>query len=325
MKMENPKSSSVKRSSAEGAKKKMSTSKKVIIAAIGVLLVFALVLLGLVWRKYAIIEGELNNANNLYQDAIDNTASNETEPPSSQKVDPNTGVISDFNDLYTENEDTIGHIRIPGTKLNTPVVQGTDNEYYLNHTFYKTSALGVPFADYRATIDPNNTSLNVTIYGHAAKNGTYFSALKDYRTVDFYKEHPIVEFDTIYGKGRYKVIGAMLTRVYNGGDSSPEEFNYHDYVDMTELEFNAFMEELNKRTYFNTGVDVKYGDQLITLSTCDDQIDDSLSTPYRMVVVARKVRYNELVTVDVSQAAANTEMMMPSAWQEKYGKANPYQ
>ncbi|MEG1027628.1 MAG: hypothetical protein RSE07_02970, partial [Oscillospiraceae bacterium] len=59
--------------------------------------------------------------------------------------------------------------------------------------------------------------------------------------------------------------------------------------------------------------------------TCDTELDSSLTTPYRMVLVARKIRDGEKTTVDVSKAQANTEMIMPDGWMDKKGKQNPYE
>lgn len=327
MKMENGQGGRAPRPTSGGAavkprKKKMNLGVRILLIIIALLVVFGLVMGGLVWRKYAIIREGQDKANALYPAADQSTSTDST----SQAIDPETGIIPDFNNLHEENQDVIGHLSIPDTKLKTPVVQGTDNEYYLNHNFFKESTLGVPFADYKASITKDYVSDNITIYGHAAKDGSYFAPVKLYRTVDYYKAHPIVQFDTIYGKGQYKIIGAFIARVSNASSSGdPEEFNYQDYMDLTEETFNQYIEEIGKRSYFDTGVDVKYGDKLITLSTCDDEIIDSLSTPYRMVVVARKVRAGESASVDTSKAAANTDMIMPSAWSEKNGgKANPY-
>ncbi len=308
-------------------KKNNSRVKAIIIGVVAVLLVFAAVMGFLVWNKYNTIQSNQQKANELYTPAqgIEDASNDEdyVAPTEKEEVDPDTGVISDFNQLHEQNKDVVGHLSIAGTKLNTPVVQTSDNEYYLNHTFFKKNALGVPFADYRATINPDEelNSRNITIYGHASKDGSYFTALKSYRDVSYYQQHPIINFDTIYGKGKYKIIGAFIA---NTDISSPELFNYHDYIDVTEGEFNLFLEEMNKRTYFTTGVDVKYGDYMISLSTCDDQIDSSLSTPYRMVVVARRVRPGESAKVDTSAAANNPNMIMPQAWVDKYGKANPF-
>ena len=44
-----------------------------------------------------------------------------------------------FNNLKNINEDTKGWIKVEGTNINYPFVQSNDNEYYLKHSFDKTS------------------------------------------------------------------------------------------------------------------------------------------------------------------------------------------
>ena len=320
-------------------KKKLSPAAILIIAIASVLVLCVAVLGFLVWRKYNNIDQAISNANSLYPTAASSvgSASGSSQSQSSEpeiitgdpeELDPTTGVVPEFNELKSTNEDTIGHIRIPDTKLETPVVQYTDNEYYLHRNFFGESALGVPFVDFRATVTQEKMSNNLVIYGHSASNGSYFAALKNYRTVDFYQKHPLVYFDTIYGKGVYKIIGAFVASVdptqVPAGD--PGLFYYHDMLDLDSEEiFNYYLDEVAKRSYFQTGVDVAFGDQLLTLSTCDDEIDSSVGTPYRMVVVARKVRPGESTEVDTAAATPNTGMVMPQKWVEKMGKANPYQ
>lgn len=308
-------------------KKKKLNPAGIVITVIAAILLIAVAVMGfLVWRKYDNINRDIEDSNKLYPGAQTTssqpagTGDDTSEPTSSEPiiiddtpeaVDPVTGVIPDFNELVSTNEDTIGHIRIPDTQLNTPVVQTTDNIYYLDHNFYGKSALGVPFLDYRATVSQERMSNNLTIYGHAAANGTYFAAVKNYKSLDYYKQHPLVYFDSIYGKGVYKIFGAFVAKVKTDSNAAndPEYFNYHDYVDMDEAQFNEYLAEIAKRTYFDTDVDVVYGDQIITLSTC---YSGETGTPFRMVLVARKVRGGESTAVNVDAATVNADMILPT-------------
>lgn len=313
--------------------KKKLGKPAIIIIAITAVLVLVVAFVGfLIFRKYDNIQKQQAQLNTLYPtvdvgnlfiaDGDDDTG----VPAESEEIDAELGIISSFEELHKINEDVIGFVRIPDSQLSTPVVQGTDNIYYLDHDYYKQNALGIPFADANAKIKVNEQSMNITIYGHSARDGSYFAPLKDFTTVDYYKTHPVLTFDTIYGRGTYKVVGAFIAKVKNTdtAEADPEWFNYHSYIDMAQSDFDTFISEIKKRSYFNTGVDVAYGDQFVTLSTCDTEIIPSGDTPYRMVVVARKVRAGEGVSVDVSKATANTEMVMPKAWQDKYKKVNPY-
>lgn len=307
---------------------------KIIALLAAVLIVIALVMIGLLVRKYVVKNIELDKGKDLYNPSSEITStvnSGESDTDSGAddiwydvepEWDPDLDISVDFVDLYNVNPDVVGYLSIPDTKLEMPVVKGTDNEFYLDHTLEKKyNPFGIPFADYRVTIANGYQSDNITIYGHAAKDGTFFAPVKEYKDIEFYKTHPTLNFNTIYGDGMYKIFAVALV---NTDLSSPELFNYHDYSDLSEPVFNGFLEEIYKRAYYTTDVDVKYGDKILTLSTCDTEIIDSLQTPYRVALFARKVRNEESMTVDVSKAAPNEDMVMPEAWVSKMGKKNPY-
>lgn len=300
------------------------------ILAVVVLIVGIIIVIGNV-VKYAKSDAITDTYDDLYQsseadipsDTSDKTSSGASSVPADKFDD--SGVLVELSKLYAENNDLIGHISIPDTKLSYPVVQGDDNKYYLDRTLYKKqNPFGVPFLDYRATVMDGFQSPNLTMYGHSANDGTFFAAVKDYKKLEFYKEHPTIIFDTIYGKGTYKIIGFFMedTRVKN-----PKRFAYHDFVNISTedgSDFTKFIDELGKRSYFDTTVDILSNDNLITLSTCSTEVDSSLTTPYREVLVARKVRPGESTEVDVAGAKYNEDIIMPDGWIKKMGKNKPF-
>lgn len=298
---------------------KKKTRRIILILAI-VILAVALFFIGAVVMKYAKAANELKMAKSLYS-LEDTQASDVWVTP--DEIRNNEGITKDFEKLHEMNDDIIGWLSIPDTKLDLPVALGDDNVEYLNKSIEKkNNAFGVPFVDYRATLVEDYQSTNLTIYGHASKDGSYFAPIKDYKDIEFYKEHPTVTFNTLYGKGEYKIIGAFMEDVRL---SNPKRFAYHDKWDMNGEELAEYVAEVDKRSYFTTDVDVQAGDNLITLSTCDTELDGSTSTPYRIVLVARKVREGENLSVNVDAAQVNQDMIMPDDWIKKNGKQNPYE
>lgn len=307
--------------SGDSQKKKM---QKIISLVALVVLIVGIVLTCLILNKYNNGQSHADDYSSLYQssDASLPPSSATSEPPvkPAAELDPETGVLKELSELYKVNNDLVGFLTIPDTKLKYPVVQTTNEEFYLDHTLKKEyDPFGVPFTKKEAIIGDDYVSTNVTIFGHSAKDGTFFSAVKEYKDVEYYKKHPTLNFDTIHEKGEYKVIGFFMedVRVTN-----KKRFNYHEFVEKTTDEsVTTFVNDIAKRSYFDTGVDVLPSDQFVTLSTCDTEIDN---TNYRVVLVARKVRDGEDPTVDVSKAAKNDDMVMPDGWAKKKGKANPY-
>jgi len=217
----------------------------------------------------------------------------------------------DFSKVRAANPDIKAQIYLPGTKLNLWVCQGTDNSFYLNHNAYKqSSGWGTPMMDYRATLTADARSTNIVLYGHSNdKTGEHFSAIKNYVNTDagieFYKKHPTIQFNTVYGDGNYKIIGMFLENVNVKGKS----FGYHNFINAQNAEeFDKFVAEVKGRSFLTMPVDTQYGDQLITLSTCLS----TSSKNSRYVLVARKVRPGESATVDVDKVAVNANMIPAS-------------
>ena len=182
-----------------------------------------------------------------------------------------------YGTLYEQNNDFVGWIQIDGTNINYPVMQTPDNpDYYLKHSFENTwSDYGVPYLDEACVIGRSN---NLVIYGHHMSNGSMFCDLELYSDPAFCMDHPVIRFDTLSSFGEYEVIAVFR---YN---TNQETFRYDREVNMDETRFSWFMEQVHARELFSTGKDASFGDQLLTLSTCEYTYKNG-----RLVVVARKV------------------------------------
>lgn len=186
-----------------------------------------------------------------------------------------------FAALRDQNSDFIGWISIEDTKLDFPVMYAPNNkDFYLRHDFNKEySIYGVPYLDEKTTLGANDQSENLIIYGHNMKTGTIFGCLTGYKQAGYYEEHPYIQFDTVYGDGTYQVFAAFSIDVV--ADTS---FVYNQYVDMDEATYNEYVDEVIARSDVDTGIRPTYGEQLLTLSTCEYSTDNG-----RYVVVARRV------------------------------------
>lgn len=230
-----------------------------------------------------------------------------------------------FEKLMATNKETIGWITVPGTKCDNPVVKTKDNEKYLDTTFEgKKSKYGTIYADMackiekpiHADVDPATAmSDNIILYGHHMRDGTMFGELKNYRKYDFYKKNPVIQFTTLYDTKTvdYKIVSMFIvnTKKY---DSTDSVFNYRVVDFSNEYQFMAYMNEVQQRSIINTGVDVQYGDKLLTLSTCTYEFDDA-----RFVVVARRVREGENSQVDLSKTSKNNDVVYPKAYYKGTG------
>ena len=223
-------------------------------------------------------------------------------PTTEEREQHNESLMNSFVEV---SDDVKGFIELPGCDIYYPVVQGTDNNYYLDHTYdNKNNKAGAIFMDYRCVVSEDHMSPNIVLYGHNQEDGTMFGNLKKYKAnVDFYKQNPVVSFNTGYGIGDYVIFAYFVTNVYPKQDLYGEVFHYHDYIDALEDEptFNWYMEQVAERNQIIPPVDVAFGDQLLVLSTCSTEYVDS-----RFVVMARKLREDESKeTIDVSAATLN--------------------
>ena len=132
-----------------------------------------------------------------------------------------------------------------------------------------------------------NGSSNYLIYGHRNKNGLMFEHLMKYAKKDFYKNHKTFKFTTIKEDATYEVLAVFYSRVYY--KSEKNVFRYYYFINAkNEKEYNDYINSAKKASIYDTGVTAKYGDQLITLSTCEYSQEDG-----RFVVVAKKVTPTE--------------------------------
>lgn len=197
------------------------------------------------------------------------------EPPNGEPT-----VLSAYSLAYEQNQDLFGWIRIEDTTVNYPVMHTPDEpEHYLRRSFNnKRSSSGVPFLD-GACFDGCG---NYIVYGHNMKNGKMFAAITSYAKMSYWQEHPVINFDTLYEEGRYEVIAAFYSKVYSKDDDNV--FRYYRYTDLSDPDaFEEYIKQVKEAALYDTGVDAKYGDSLLTLSTCEYHVDNG-----RFVVVAKK-------------------------------------
>ncbi len=197
------------------------------------------------------------------------------------------------------NPDVCGWIQIPGTDLSYPILQKKDdpegNEYYLERNIYLEEArAGSIFLDFRNEFDyvidgkmQSENSQNLIIYGHNMQDYSMFGGLKHYvNNIYYYGEHPIVELNSNYKKYQYKIFGMIIVDIDDETETRFDYWNKLDFAD--ERDFYDYVNEIKRRTIRLNDVDVTYGDELLTLSTCNSTFSNG-----RLVIFARKVREGE--------------------------------
>ncbi len=213
---------------------------------------------------------ENEHSNNVMQIAKESIIENDSAENSDDSISIN------FVKLRKTNPDIVGWIRVNNTNIDYPVVQSTDNSFYLSHSLDKeNNAAGWPFVDYRVQLD--ETDKNITIYGHNRRDGSMFGSLKNILKPEWYenKENLQIKFITDDETYNYQVFSIYQIA---------KETYYTNNSFANDTEYTNFLNELKSRSKVDFNIEVTNADKIITLSTCAD------NNYYRVVLHAKLIK-----------------------------------
>ncbi len=324
--------------------------KLIFLLSLGVL-IFAVVL---IFNHVILITGDrdvvVSNPGNTSGDEADAPTyivDLKNQAPTQEQIDklPEGTINEEYAALYEANNDFVGWININGTNIDYPVLQSGEyptfehcetyklygvcsfcdeieadhrlaTQFYLHHDFNRNYLFdGNIFADYEGIIGPDTMPDNTILYGHNMLYKHQFSALTNYyNNIEFLKKSPVIDFNTMYQNNKYKIFAVFIT---NTTKDVGEVFDYYNHVYYNNSsEFYDYILECMDRSIYETGVDVQYGDQILTLSTCDAS---TALEDMRLLVVARKVRDNESPEVDTSKIARKSSVKFCEGYTNIYG------
>lgn len=212
----------------------------------------------------------------------------EEETPEGEDSNASAGpgeCLPQYEALHQENPDLAGWVQIEGTSLDYPVMETPeDPEFYLHRAFDQSeSESGTPFLGAGCSLQPRSDQL--ILYGHNMKNQTMFAPLLKYQEKDFWKEHPVITFDTLFQKGEYEIFSVFDVDVTLGNGHFP----FYRFVDFaSDQEAQAFIETCQECSFYDTGVQVDEEDSFLTLVTCSYHTENG-----RRVVVAKELDRQE--------------------------------
>ena len=205
----------------------------------------------------------------------------------------------DFDYMRDLNSDFVGWLTVADTPIDLPILQASDNKFYLEHDFwgaYDYTKVGCSFADCHVPITETSRPDNIVIYGHNIRTGAGLAKITNYYparygSLNFYITHPIVNFECIDGtQSQYVVFAGMFV---NTSTKHGDVFNYYQFRDFTSesLFYSYFEAVFDRSVFYNPDLDIKYGDKFLTLSTCYYPFGANIDT--RFVVFARQIRKGE--------------------------------
>ena len=219
---------------------------------------------------------ELQNAAQATEPKVPEQMEQETQP--TEETGPR--MLPEYAALYEMNDDLVGWISIPGTRVDYPVMQTPDHtDYYLKRNFNQDhSEHGCIYI--REACDIMEPSDNITIYGHNMLDGSMFAALHDYIDQETWEKNPLILFDNLYEYHTYEIFAVFKTTASMG-----KGFSYHQMVDAeSEEAFNDFIATCKDLSFYDTGITPVYGEKVICLSTCEYTLTNG-----RLVVAAVRI------------------------------------
>ncbi|WP_195987505.1 class B sortase [Clostridium sp. D53t1_180928_C8] len=152
-------------------------------------------------------------------------------------------------------------LNIPDTVIDYPVVQGTDNEFYLKNNFYKEDDVGgTIFIDYENNILKDK---NLILYGHNMRNGSMFSDINKFKEREFFEEGKII-INKDNKNYYYEVFSVFVEQSEN--IILKNSFYNND-------EFNDYINNLKEKSMYNKENKIKENSSIITLYTCSYEFD----------------------------------------------------
>ena len=260
-----------------------------------VIIIGALIFGGFDYYKNYKNEHDVKNINDKLTDILDNydieepqdendveyidTEENEEQNNNTTKNTTPSPYYTKYNQIFDElsgiNNETVGWLTVNNTKVNYPVVQHTDNDFYLKKDFNKNkNSYGWIFMDYRNNI--YNLSNNTIIWGHNSRTGLMFGTLRYVTNESWYKnpDNQIITFNTKVKNMKWKIFSIYKIPVTN-------DYLYANFGNLDE--FQTFLDMIRGRSMYDFGVNVTKEDHILTLSTCGTSTTNSTT---RLVVHA---------------------------------------
>lgn len=228
----------------------------------------------------------ITQALDWYADRIRSGVNTETQTPPSNaeipqlKEEQPLEILPEYSIMHRQYPDLVGWISIDDTKIDLPVMQTSDNAYYLDKDVNGSADVnGTLFLDCRD--DFVKPSTNLIIYGHNMKSGAMFGGLKQYLEESYFLTHDKIQFDTIYEKQTYQIIAVCLSDVGDEG-----AYRYYNFIEAeSDSDLDAFLSNIRNCAVYDKTQDVTKSDSLLTLSTCNNYVEDG-----RLFLVAKKLQ-----------------------------------
>ena len=207
---------------------------------------------------------DYRDSENAYQNLAQNTEGQTEETIVTDQGERHNFTKANFEALAEINPDVVGWLSLEDTVINYPIVQGSDNEYYLHHLFTKEyNNTGCIFMDVDNAKDFSD--LNTVLYAHHMRNGSMFAELEGYRAQEYYDTHRELVLQTPSGNYLVEPFAGLLTD------------GYSDYIQIGFQDSDSFLSYVNQmrsQSTFQADGTITAEDRILTMSTCRYDVDN---------------------------------------------------
>lgn len=239
----------------------MKKNKKRIVIITSLILLFLLV-----WSLI------VNKDDNSYLLDVKITYNNNVNNPINYKE-----IIDNLRNEY-QNDDIVGILSIDNTDYKVPILQGDDNDYYLNHTpDGKKNFMGSIYLDYRVNID---SSRKLLIYGHnSSRIDMPFKILEEFYDKGYYDNHKTMSIITSNAEKKYEIFSVYV---------EPSDYSYMN-LKLSDEEYSNQIKMFKNKSLYDTGVEVTGNDEVLILQTCSTHKDYSNYDKKYLLIILRRV------------------------------------
>lgn len=227
--------------------------------------------------------------------------------------------LCDFESLLKINPDIKGWIKIDGTPIDYPVLQSGNDKpiFYLDKDYrqHKDKNGSIFINSYSELFDKDTQ--NIVMHGHNMGSGKMFASILKYADINFFREHSIINFDSIYEPAKWKVFAIIKV---NSKEEHGPIFDYYSPNFNSSSEFFNLIYNIKLRSLINVSIDFSKDDKILSMTTCSpkSELDE-----FKTAVFARKIRDGEDEYIDSSKISVNNNPMMPEGWYRSKNKKIP--
>lgn len=215
------------------------------------------------WQNYLIRQEQVDFISGYIEEPEENDPEESVSESDMEDLKGNRPMYRniDFAGLQQINLEIVGWIYVPGTQIDYPICLGSDNDYYLTHSFRRSqNALGAIFAPAETSDDLGDA--HTILYGHNMRSGKMFGELSNYESSEFRDRYPYVYIYTPGQSYTCTVYAAYRTRY----DSAVYTIGYETGTEV----FREWINDTVEHAAYDCGIAPTGQEQIFTLSTCVD-------------------------------------------------------